>query len=197
MPVSERRITRADLPDPALYAAERKARRAAAIALKRARRVSVGPYATFYFESYETMLQQVLEMLHIEKGGESQIEDELSAYNPMIPQGRELCATLMFEIPDERKRHQVLSLLGGVETHIFLEIDGRRIAAEAETDVERTKADGKTSSVHFLHFRLDEEAAALFKAGRARVLLAIDHPEYGHMAILPDEARAALAQDLI
>jgi Protein of unknown function (DUF3501) len=195
MPAAERRITRADLIPPAQYAAERKARREAIMALKRARRVAVGPFATFYFENYETMLQQVLEMLHIEKGGEDQIADELAAYNPMIPQGRELSATVMFEIPDADQRARVLMTLGGVEDHIVLEIAGARIKAEPERDVERTKADGKTSSVHFVHFELGDDHAEALKSG-ARVSLGIEHSNYGHTALLAEATRAALASDL-
>jgi hypothetical protein len=195
MPASERRITRADILPPTQYAAERKARRGAIAVLKRPRRVAVGPHATFYFENYDTMLQQVLEMLHIEKGGEDQIADELSAYNPLIPQGREFCATLMFEIPDADERARILLQLGGVEEFVFLDIGGERIKAEPEQDIERTTAEGKTSSVHFLHFPLGDVAAAAFKSG-ARALLAIEHPRYGHIAILNDETKASLAADL-
>jgi hypothetical protein len=192
-----RKITREDVLEAAAgYAAVRDRRRKEIVAIKRARRVSVGPYATFYFENYDTMFQQILEMLHIEKGGEEQIADELAAYNPMIPQGRELTATLMFEIPDPVQRARILALLGGVEDQIFIEIDGSRIKAVSEADVERTKADGKTSSVHFLHFPLTDEQAADFKTGRGRVLLAIEHPDYGHIAVMSDEARSALARDL-
>jgi hypothetical protein len=195
MPAAERRITRDDIISAAQYAAERKARREAIMAVKRARRVAVGPFATFYFENYDTMLQQVLEMLHIEKGGEEQIADELAAYNPLIPQGRELTATLMFEIPDPAERARILLTLGGVEDHVFLDISGARIKAEPERDVDRTKADGKTSAVHFLHFALGDEDAAALKAG-ARASLAIEHDKYGHIALLGAETRAALAGDL-
>jgi hypothetical protein len=196
MPAAERRITRQDIPPLAVYAAERDHRRKAIIELKRDRRVPVGPYATFYFENFDTMLQQVLEMLHIEKGGEAQIADELSAYNPLIPQGRDLSATLMFEIPDPVQRDKVLRTLGGVDECVFLDFGGRRIAATAEKDVARTTAAGKTSSVHFLHFPFDETAAAAFKAPGARATLAIEHPNYGHIAVIPEASRAALAQDL-
>jgi hypothetical protein len=195
MPAAERRITRADILSPAQYAAERKQRRTAIRALKQDRRVAVGPIATFYFENYETMLQQVLEMLHIEKGGEDQIADELAAYNPLIPQGRELCATLMFEIPDANERARILATLGGVEEDVFLEIAGERIKAAPEHDVERTTAEGKTSSVHFLHFPLSEAAAAALKQG-ARTTLSIEHRRYGHIAILNEETKKSLARDL-
>ena len=108
-------ISRDDLMSMTNYEAERKERRTKMTALKRNRRISIGPDATFYFESYATMFHQIHEMLWIEKGGEAQISDELEAYNPLIPKGRELVATLMFEIDDENRRARFLAGLGGVE----------------------------------------------------------------------------------
>lgn len=195
MNMAARRITPADILPPAQYAAERKARRAGAMELKRARRVEVGPYCTFYFENYATMWQQVHEMLHIEKGGAAQIEDELIAYNPLIPQGAELVATMMFEIEDPVRRADTLRKLTNVEEKVFFEVGGKRIAAAADDAVERTAADGKTSSVHFLHFHFAAGEIAAFKAPGARILLGIEHPNYAHMAILSEETRAALAKD--
>ena len=158
MPVAERRITAADIAPVEIFAAERKTRRAALLPAKRLRRVALGPYCTVYFESFETMLFQIQEMLLIEKGGAAQLPDELAAYNPLIPQGRELVATVMFEIDDPDRRARVLAELGGVEDHFFLEIAGDRAAAQQEGDVERTREDGKTSSVHFLRFPLSTAA---------------------------------------
>ena len=193
--MAKRAITRADILPMAAYAAERKALRADLVRKKKLRRIDVGPVATFYFESYETMWHQVHEMLHIEKGGEAQIADELSAYNTLIPQGRELVATVMFEIADEARRRAFLDRLGGVEHRMFLEIDGRRVEGQAEADVDRTSAAGKASSVQFVHFPLGEAVAALKRPG-ARMIVGIDHPAYSHMAVLPEEMRAALAADL-
>ena len=193
--MAKRAITRADILPMAAYAAERKALRADLVRKKKLRRIEIGPVATFYFESYETMWHQVHEMLHIEKGGEAQIADELSAYNTLIPQGRELVATVMFEIADEARRRAFLDRLGGVEHRMFLEIDGRRVEGQAEADVDRTSAAGKASSVQFVHFPLGEAAAALKRPG-ARMIVGIDHPAYSHMAVLPEEMRAALAADL-
>src|SRR5690606_12633858 len=96
--------------------------------------------------------QQIQEMLYIERGGDAQLTDELAAYNPLIPQGRELVATFMIEIEDEARRRRILAKLGGIEKTITLEIDGAAIQAVPEADQERTTATGKTSSVHFLHF---------------------------------------------
>jgi hypothetical protein len=189
-------ITRADILPYGVYAQERKARRQEMIEVKKNRRLAVGPFATFHFENYDTMLQQVQEMLHIEKGGEEQIADELCAYNPMIPKGADLSATVMFEIDDPDRRERELSRLGEVEKFISLQFSGFVVPARAEDDVERTTADGKTSAVHFLHFDFTPEQAAAFKTPGTRALAAVTHPEYGHMAVLPEAVRAALAQDL-
>jgi len=164
----KREITPDDIMNLDAYLAIRKEKRREMSAVKRDRRVSVGPVATFYFESYATMWHQVHEMLAIEKGGAAQIPDELEAYNPLIPQGRELVATVMFEIDDPVRRKTVLGGLGGVEERMFLEIDGVRIPGRAEEDVDRTAADGKASSVQFVHFDLTDAQAAAFKAGSAR-----------------------------
>jgi hypothetical protein len=192
---TKREITRADILPMEAYARERAALRQTIVAAKRNRRVEVGPIATFYFENYQTMWHQVHEMLFIEKGGEGQIEDELRAYNPLVPNGRELVATVMFEIEDPVRRARTLAKLGGVERHMFMTVGGDRIQAVPEGDVERTKADGKTSSVHFMHFPFAPAQIAAFRAPGAQVVLGIDHPEYGHMAVLPDATRAALAAD--
>lgn len=192
---TKREITRADILPMEAYARERAALRQTIVAAKRNRRVEVGPIATFYFENYQTMWHQVHEMLFIEKGGEGQIEDELRAYNPLVPNGRELVATVMFEIEDSVRRARTLAKLGGVERHMFMTVGGDRIQAVPEGDVERTKADGKTSSVHFMHFPFAPAQIAAFRASGAQVVLGIDHPEYGHMAVLPDATRAALAAD--
>ncbi len=194
---SKRSIQRDDIQSLAVYGAERPERRRAIIAYKRHRRLEVGPVAAFYFENYATMLSQIQEMLWIEKGGEEQIADELAAYNPLIPQGRELVATLMFEIADPDRRAAMLSWLGGVEETVSLEVAGRKILArpDAEDGIERTRADGKTSSIHFLHFPFQAEQISAFRAPGARVIAAIEHPEYAHMAVMPEAMRQALAED--
>jgi len=193
MPAAARTITPADILSDSDYAAQRKSLRSEAIALKKHRRVEVGPYATFYFENYQTMWLQVQEMLRIEKGGTEQIAGELDAYNPLIPQGDELIATLMLEIEDANRRHTTLLTLGGIEETIFMEIGDARIAATPTEYDDRTTPDAKTSSVHWLRFRLTPELIARFKT--ARVVIGIGHKNYGHMAVLSDETRAALAQD--
>lgn len=197
MPASGRKteITRADILPLDQYGRERAARRKALVAVKKNRRVPVGPYATFYFESYDTMWQQIHEMLFIEKGGEAQIADELRAYNPLIPKGRELVATVMFEIDDPARRARELGRLGGVEEAMALRFAGHSVAGRPEGDVERTNADGKTSSVHFLHFDFTPEQAAAFRTPGTEVTVGIHHPNYGHMAVMPEAVRMELAGD--
>ena len=190
-------ISRSDILPPNEYAAKRAELRKAVVALKRKRRVEVGPVATFYFECYETMLQQVQEMLHIEKGGEAQIEDELRAYNPLIPQGNELTATVMFEIDDPVRRGRFLARLGGVENTAFIKFDTEIVKGVAEADQDRTNEEGKASSVQFIHFPFSPQQIALFKQPGRQVIVGFSHPEYSHMAVLSDEIRAALAEDFI
>ena len=196
MSVAKREISRDDILPMAEFEAVRAAKSAEIRAVKSNRRVSVGPFTTFYFENYETMWWQVHEMLRTEGGGAEQVADELEAYNPLVPKGRELVATFMIEIPDEVRRHRELSRLGYIEDKIALVVAGASIAAVPEQDVERTTPEGKTSSVHFLHFPMTDDQAAAFKTAGTEVQLRVDHPEYRHIAILPEEVRAALAEDL-
>ena len=193
MSEAQRKITSADILSMAEYDAQRKALKQNLLPLKKSRRVEVGPFATFYFENYATMWLQVQEMLRIEKGGDEQLAGELEAYNPLIPQGDELIATLMLEIVDADRRNAVLLTLGGIEETAFLEIGGDKIIATPTEYDDRTTPDGKTSSVHWLRFKLSPEQIARFKTDR--VVLGIEHKNYGHMAVLSDETRAALAKD--
>src|ERR1700712_935479 len=195
MPEATRKITPADILAPAEYDQQRKSLKANLIPMKKLRRIEVGPFATFYFENYAIMWLQVQEMLRIEKGGEEQIPGELAAYNPLIPQGDELIATLMLEIEDEKRRNATLLMLGGVEETVFLEIGGDVIRATPTEYDDRTTADGKTSSVHWLRFKLTPDQIAHFREGTERVVLGVSHPQYGHMAVLTAETRAALAKD--
>ena len=195
MNAMKKEITPADILPYATYAKERKERRAAIAALKKDRRVAVGPHATFYFENYDTMFQQIHEMLHIEKGGDEQVADELRAYNPLIPQGNELVATVMFEIEDPVRRDAFLRQVTRVEKHLYIDVGGEHVMGEAELDVERTKADGKTSSVHFVHFRFTPEQIAKFRDPAVPVMAVVGHENYHHMAMLPPATRQALAKD--
>ncbi|MFM7347334.1 MAG: DUF3501 family protein [Tagaea sp.] len=192
---AKREISRADILPMADYARERRSLRESVVAVKKHRRVAVGPFATFYFENYQTMWHQVHEMLFIEKGGEGQIADELAAYNPLIPQGAELVATVMLEIEDPVRRARELAGLGHIERHMYVEIAGAKVYAESESDVERTKEDDKTSSVHFVRFRYAPGQIAEFKRPAARIMVGIDHANYGHIAVLAETTRAALAAD--
>ncbi|MEZ5994838.1 MAG: DUF3501 family protein [Hyphomonadaceae bacterium] len=193
--MGKRCIEASDIVAAEQFGRERQARRAALLPVKRLRRVEVGPYCTFYFESYETMLFQVQEMLYIERGGQEQLADELAAYNPMIPQGDELVATIMFEIDEPRRRAAVLARLGGAEECFFIQVGDEKIRGLSEQEVERTNEEGKASSVHFVHFKLKPEHIARFRDPATQILAGVDHETYAHMALLSPAARAELAKD--
>ena len=195
MPRSQHRIVEADIVASDVYGRERAERRKALIPIKRRRRVEVGPYATFYFENYETMLAQVQEMLHIEKGGEAQIADELSAYNPLIPKGQELVATVMFEIDDPVRRGRMLARLGGVENTMFIKVGEDKVMGVAEPDQDRTNAEGKASSVQFVHFPFTRAQIETFRKPGTTVIVGMDHENYAHMAVMQDAVRQELAKD--
>jgi hypothetical protein len=195
MSMAERKITRTDILDAKDYAARRAELRREYVAKKKDRRVEVGPFATFYFENYDTMWLQVHEMLHIEKGGEEQIDGELGVYNPLIPQGRELIATLMLEIADVVKRDTELKKLAGIEESVSIDVAGSRIKATPTDYDDRTTPDGKTSSVHWLRFVFTPEQIAAFRSGEGRVVLEVAHPNYGHMAILSPAMRSEIGKD--
>ena len=190
-----RKITPADILPTADYASQRGERRRAIAALKRDRRMEIGPYVTFYFENYETMLYQVHEMLFIEKGGAAQLPDELRAYNPLIPDGRELVATMMIEIDDPIRRGRVLAQLGNIERSVEIQFAGETVIAAPEQDQERTDESGKASSVHFLHFPFTAAQIGKFRVPGTQVILAVNHANYRHMAVMPEPVRAALAKD--
>jgi hypothetical protein len=189
-------ITRADIMPVERYASERRELKRRIAAIKLNRRIEVGPYATFYFENYDTMWHQVHEMLYIERGGEAQIADELEAYNPLIPKGDELVATVMFEIEDPARRDRELARLGAVEHRIYLEIAGERVAGLPDDTRENTSPEGKASSVQFLRFPLTPAQKEKFRSPGAKAICGIDHPHYGHMAAMPEAVRQALAEDL-
>ncbi|HEY2356504.1 MAG TPA: DUF3501 family protein [Phenylobacterium sp.] len=195
MPADLRQITPADLVPDSDYARERRERRQALLPVKRLRRIELGPVCTVLFECYETMLFQVQEMLLTEKGGAQQVPDELAAYNPLIPQGGELVATVMFEIDDPVRREATLARLGGVEDCFFIQVGAERAAGAPEGDVERTREDGKTSSVHFLRFPLTSDQIAHFRDPATQVLAGCSHEAYSHLAGLTPATRAELARD--
>ncbi len=195
MPAALRQITRDDLIPDAEFAKVRQERRKALLPVKRLRRIDLGPFCSVYFECFDTMLFQIQEMLLVEKGGEPQVADELAAYNPLVPQGSELVATVMFEIVDEVRRAAILARLGGVEERLFVQVGADKVYAVPEGDIERTREDGKTSSVHFLHFPLTAQHVAVFRDPAIQVMVGCDHEGYAHLAVLTPATRAELARD--
>src|SRR5258708_24318841 len=136
MPAAAREITREDIIPDAEFALQRRERGAGLLPIKQLRRVALGPYCTFYFESFDTMLFQIQEMLLIEKGGAEQIADELAAYNPLVPKGNELVATVMFEVDEPVRRANLLNGLGGVERHFQLRIGSEVAPGVPDSDTE-------------------------------------------------------------
>ena len=195
MPKDQKIIQKSDLLAPDVYEKNRRQMRKELVEFKKDRRVPLGPYATFYFECYETMLAQVQEMLHIEKGGDEQLNDELTAYNPLIPNGKELVSTLMFEIDNPVIRATFLGKLGGVEENVFIKIDNDIIYGKPEIDVDRTSAEGKASSVQFIHFEFDQNKISKFKGNNVSIELGIDHKEYSHSTKLSESTIKALSSD--
>ena len=196
MPKEKREIQKEDIMPLDVYIKNRKELRKNIVSFKKDRRIALGPYATFYFESYETMLAQVQEMLYIEKGGDEQLKDELIAYNPLVPNGKELVATLMFEIDNPVSRAAFLGKVGGIEEKVFIKINGEIIKAIPEEDVDRTSAEGKASSVQFVHFKFNEEQIQNFKSDGVDVEIGMDHKEYSHTTKLSTTNLSSLSADL-
>ena len=190
-----REVTKGDLIPLEQYSKERMQLRKEIIEFKKTRRVPLGPYATFYFECYETMLAQIQEMLYIEKGGNDQLKNELSAYNPLIPKGKELVATLMFEIDNALSRTEFLSKVGGIDEKVFIKINGETINSISEKDVDRTSSEGKASSVQFVHFNFTDEQIIKFKNLNNEVILGIGHNLYNHTTKIAEHIKKALIKD--
>ena len=188
-------VTKADLLPADEYAKNRKAYRKEIVSYKKDRRISLGPYANFYFESYETMKAQIQEMLHIEKGGDEQLKDELAAYNPLIPNGKELVATLMFEIDNPLSRAEFLNKVGGIEEKVFLKIGDVKIKSIPEQDVDRTSAEGKASSVQFIHFEFTDDQVKKFKDFANEIIIGVEHDMYAHTVKLTENNKKALSLD--
>ena len=195
MPKEKREIQKQDIMPLDVYIKNRKELRKNIVSFKKDRRIALGPYANFYFECYETMLAQVQEMLYIEKGGDEQLKDELAAYNPLIPNGKELIATLMFEIDNPVSRSIFLSKVGGIEEKVFIRIDGMKIKAIPEKDVDRTSTEGKASSVQFIHFKFTDEQIQKFKSNNSDIEIGIDHKEYSHFTKLSAVNISSLSVD--
>ncbi len=194
---TRRTLTTADILPAAEYAKHRPDHRRRVGAKKRNRRVEVGPHVTFYFECWETMWLQVQEMVHIEKGGMEQVPGELEAYAPLIPNGTELTATFMIEIDDPVRRKRVLDGLGGIENTAFIRVGGELINGQAEADQDRTREDGKASSVQFVHFAFTPDQIAAFSSAGAEAVLGFSHPNYRHMSVLAEPVRAELTGDFM
>jgi hypothetical protein len=197
MTKENRVVEKSDLIDLKTYEKNRKQFRKNLVKFKKDRRIALGPYATFYFENFDTMLAQVQEMLFIEKGGDEQLKDELNAYNSLIPKGKELVATLMFEIDNPITRSNFLNKVGGIEEKVYIKINDDKIKADPEKDVDRTSAEGKASSVQFLHFKFSDEQLKKFKDNKNSVILGIDHNLYSHMTKISNENKNSLMQDFI
>lgn len=191
------KLTREDLFSLEKYAEMRPEFRARVMAHKKNRQLPVGPNVTFYFEDALTMHYQIQEMLRAERIFEaSGIQEELDAYNPLIPDGTNWKATFMIEFPDAVERKDRLAELVGIDRHIWAQVaDFARITPIADEDLERETED-KTSSVHFLRFELSPEMIVAVKQGAA-VSIGIDHPRYNHAAEpIPQNIRDSLAEDL-
>ena len=197
MSKEKRQVEKNDLMSAVDYAESRKKIRKELVEFKKNRRVALGPYATFYFESFETMVAQIQEMLHIEKGGDEQLKDELTAYNPLVPNGKELTATLMFEIDNPVSRGAFLGKVGGIEKKIFMKIENEVVKAVPEDDVDRTSAEGKASSVQFIHFKFNDDQINKIKLGNTNIELGIDHKEYTHTTKLTEDNLKSLSTDFI
>ena len=195
MPKNKRVIEKEDIMPLDIYSSQRKELRKKIVDFKKDRRIPLGPYATFYFESFETMLAQVQEMLYIEKGGYEQLKDELTAQNPLVTNGKELTATLMFEIDNPVSRATFLGKVGGIEEKVFMKIDGDLIKAIPEEDVDRTSAEGKASSVQFIHFKFSDEQIKNFKSSISKVEIGIDHKDYSHSTRLNESTKKSLSAD--
>jgi len=192
-----REIKKTDLMPLEEYSKKRKDIRKEIVNYKKNRRISIGPHANFYFESYETMKAQIQEMLYIEKGGEEQLKDELAAYNPLVPKGSELVATLMFEIDNPTLRLDFLNKVGGIEKKVYIQIRKEKIIAIPEKDLDRTSAEGKASSVQFIHFNFSKEQIKEFRNSNVEIIIGIDHKFYNHMTKISIDTREALSKDFI
>jgi len=196
MPRNTRTITADDIMAIEQYDLIRKEKKAEAIERKKLSRLSVGPNAVILFENWDSMWLQIQEMLRIEKGGPEQVADELAAYDPMVPKGSELTATVLFEVADPDQRDKFLRSIGNVEDHISIRLGDHVIKARPEGDIQRTReSDGKASAVHFFHFDFPAEAIAAWKSGEGQAMVVIDHPSYGHAALIGKNTRDFLSRE--
>lgn len=189
------KITEADILPLDVFSNIRSEKRREILDIKKNRRVPLGPDVTIYFENYQTLLWQIHEMLYIEKGGDEQIQDELTAYNPLVPQGQELVATVMIEIDNPQRRSEALSQLGHFENSLVMRFGPHTIHGKPEEDLDRTNEKGKTSSVHFIHWPMTQEQIQTFCQPGNDVIIECTHPKYSQKTILPEAVRLSLSGD--
>ena len=190
-------IEKSDILPRDEYKIKRKSLREKMVLRKKLRRVDVGPYVTMYFENKHTIIHQINEMVYIEDGGEEQINEEISAYKSLVPDGRELVATVMVEIDSPIKRADFLSKMGGFEEQISIKIHDNIIEGKAELDGDRTTADGKASSVQFVHFEFEEEDIEHIKNNVENISIIINHENYKHAAMLNIDTVEELIKDFV
>ncbi len=195
--MEQNQIKPEDIYDRKDYINKRPQLRKEIVARKKRRRVDLGPYVTLYFENRETIIHQINEMVFIENGGKEQIEEEILAYKSLIPNGKELIATVMVEIDNPLKRAEVLSKMGGFEETFTLKVGDILVKARAELDVDRTTAEGKASSVQFIHFNFKENEVNKFKDDNVKIELSINHEFYTHATLLKTETKNELRSDFI
>ena len=195
--MNKRIISLDDIISNEEYGNIRSSKRREMIEFKKFRRLDVGPVASLYFESRDTMIYQIQEMAYVEKITREELDEELASYNPLVPNGRELTATMMIEIDDPLRRKNFLSRLGGVEEKVKIVIGDIEIYADYEKDVDRTTSAGKASAVHFLHFKFNDELVEAFKNRENIIQIGIDHEAYGHLSIVSDRVREELAKEFI
>jgi hypothetical protein len=191
------KITRESLMTLEAYSSARTEFRSKVLAHKKHRTVALGPNVTLVFEDELTMRYQIQEMLRAERIFEAQgIQDEIDAYNPLVPDGANWKATMMIEYPDVEERRHMLARLIGIEDRVWVRVEGSApVYAIADEDLEREN-ERKTSSVHFLRFELTPEMISRLRAGAA-LSVGVDHPEYQHaISEVDDTTRASLLADL-
>jgi len=191
----KRQITKEDLLSLEEFTKIRSQKRQEILAIKKNRRVILGPEATLFFENFDTLWWQIQEMLYIEKGGEAQIADELSVYNPLMPQGQELVATFMIEIDDPIRRAQVLGSLGGIEYHLSMRFASHILVAIPEENPNRTTDSGKTSAIHFIRWVFTPEQVADFSKPQQDIIIEVTHPQFRFKTRLVEAVRLALRKD--
>lgn len=178
------------------YSKNRKVLRTNMVATKKNRRLDIGPNITIYFENKKTIMHQINEMVFIENGGDTQIKEEIEAYKSLVPSGNDLVATLMVEVDNPIKRAELLGKLGGFEEQLYLKIGDTIIKGEAELDGDRTTADGKASSVQFVHFNFTEEEKKIFKIDNSKIEIGISHEYYQHSTVMNNLTIRELREDL-